>query len=83
MSRKNVELRRGKGGDEHVAEEKLRRWDGHWGRDTFLPDGAAACNDYADISPWADDSLYWACISGRMECSAMWGRRLSPIWPSG
>ena len=56
--------------DQPITREEcaalLRRWDGHWGRDTFLPDGAAACNDYADISPWADDSLYWACITGRM-----------------
>ena len=44
----------------------LRRWDNYWGRDTFLPDGAAGCNDDTDISPWADDSLYWACITARM-----------------
>lgn len=44
----------------------LRRWDALLGREVFLPDGAAACNDFADISPWADDSLYWACITGRM-----------------
>lgn len=42
----------------------LRRWAGRLGRSTFLPDGAAECNDYADISPWADDSLYWACDVG-------------------
>lgn len=45
----------------------LRRNDALLGRDVWLPDGAAGCNDYADISPWADDSLYWACIMGRME----------------
>lgn len=45
----------------------LRRNDALLGLDTWLPDGAALCNDYADISPWADDSLYWACIMGRME----------------
>lgn len=45
----------------------LRRSDAFWGRDVWLPDGAALCNDYADISPWADDSLYWACIMGRMD----------------
>jgi len=44
----------------------LRRYDALLGRDTWLAEGVAACNDYADISPWADDSLYWACITGRM-----------------
>lgn len=42
----------------------LRRWADRLGRDTFLPDGVAACNDYADISSWADDSLYWATDTG-------------------
>ena len=56
----------------------LRRNDSRLGRDTFLPDGAAACNDNQDISPWADDSLYWACITGRMD----WlDARLSPLAP--
>lgn len=54
----------------------LRRWDGCQGRCSFLPDGAALCNDYADISPWADDSLYWACITGRMGWRE---RRLAPL----
>jgi len=56
----------------------LRRWDAMWGRDVFLPDGAAACNDYEGISPWADDSLYWACITGRM---AWKGGLLAPLEP--
>ena len=54
----------------------LRRWDGRRGRCTFLPDGVAGCNDYADISPWADDSLYWACVTGRMDWRA---GRLAPL----
>lgn len=54
----------------------LRRNDALLGRDTWLPDGAAGCNDYADISPWADDSLYWACIMGRMEWKNC---RLAPL----
>ena len=54
----------------------LRRNDALLGLDTFLPDGAALCNDYADISPWADDSLYWACIMGRMDWR---DTRLAPL----
>ena len=54
----------------------LRRWAAIQGRDTFLPDGVAACNDYADISPWADDSLYWAAGAGLMAWSP--GGRLDP-----
>ena len=54
----------------------LRRWAALQGRDTFLPVGAAACNDYADISPWADDSLYWATDTGLLEWSP--GGRLDP-----
>ena len=46
------------------------------GRDTFLPAGVAECNDYADISPWADDSLYWACDAGVLNWSE--GGRLDP-----
>ena len=42
----------------------LRRYAAHLGRDTFLPGGAAACNDFEDISSWADDSLYWATAVG-------------------
>lgn len=54
----------------------LRRWADRLGRDTFLPDGVAACNDYADISPWADDSLYWATDTGLIDWSP--GGRLDP-----
>lgn len=56
----------------------LRRYDAMLGRDVFFPDGAAGCNDDLDISPWADDSLYWACATKRMdflEC------RLAPAAP--
>ena len=42
----------------------LRRYAVHLGRDTFLPSGVAACNDFEGISPWADDSLYWAAGIG-------------------
>lgn len=56
----------------------LRRNDSRLGREVFLPDGAVACNEGLDISPWADDSLYWACISGRMD----WREgRLAPLDP--
>lgn len=48
----------------------LRRYAGRLGRCTFLPDGVAACNDYEDVSPWADDSLYWACDVGLIPWSA-------------
>lgn len=54
----------------------LRRYAARLGRDTFLPDGAAACNEYEDISPWADDSLYWACDAGALSWSP--GGRLDP-----
>ena len=40
----------------------LRRYAVHLGRDTFLPSGVAACNDFEGISPWADDSLYLSLI---------------------
>ena len=56
----------------------LRRNDTRLGREVFLPDGAAECNDGLDISPWADDSLYWACITGRMD---WWRSRLCPTGP--
>lgn len=59
----------------------LRRNDARLGRDVFLPDGAAACNDYQDISPWADDSLYWACIMGRLPWRDCRLAPLSPITP--
>lgn len=42
----------------------LRRAAAHIGRDTATISNTALCNDYADISPWADDSLYWATESG-------------------
>ena len=54
----------------------LRRWAALLEWDTFLPDGVAACNDYQDISPWADDSLYWACDAGVLNWSP--GGRLDP-----
>ncbi len=56
----------------------LRRSDSLLGRDTFLPDGAAGCNENWDISPWSDDSLYWACITGRMNWR---DGRLAPLAP--
>ena len=56
----------------------LRRYDALQGRDVFFPDGAAGCNDYIDISPWADDSLYWACATGRMDFAQ---NRLAPLSP--
>ena len=52
------------------------RWAALLEWDTFLPDGVAACNDYQDISPWADDSLYWACDAGVLPWSP--GGRLDP-----
>lgn len=53
----------------------LRRLDRSLGRDVFLPDGASICNDREDLPSWADDSLYWACITQRMS----WRQgRLSP-----
>lgn len=55
----------------------LRRWADLLGRDTFLPDGVAECNDYADISPWSDDSLYWACEIGLISWSP--DGRLDPL----
>ena len=47
----------------------LRRYASYLGRDTFLPDGLAACNDYEGVSPWADDSLYWATDCGLIDWS--------------
>ena len=52
----------------------LRRYAVHLGRDTFLPSGVAACNDFEGISPWADDSLYWAAGIGLLA----WGADGSP-----
>ncbi len=54
----------------------LRRYAALLGRDVFLPDGVAACNEYEDISPWADDSLYWACDTGALSWSS--SGRLDP-----
>lgn len=58
------------------AATVLRRYCAMVGLDTFYPSGVAACNEYEGISPWADDSLYWACGEGWMEWSA--GGRLDP-----
>lgn len=57
----------------------LRRYCAWMGWDTFLPDGVAECNDYEGISPWADDSLYWATDVGLIEWSQ--GGRLDPLGP--
>ena len=79
------DLVRGVGGgrfepDRPITREEtavlLRRWAALQGRDTYLPDGAAGCTDYADSSPWADDALYWAAGTGLMEWSP--GGRLDP-----
>ena len=48
----------------------LRRYAVHLGLDTFLPSGVAACNDFEGISPWADDSLYWAAGIGLLAWGA-------------
>ena len=61
------------------AAHILRRYYIGQGRDAFLPDGPAECNDYEDISPWADDSLYWACDAGLLDWSE--GGRLDPSGP--
>lgn len=79
------DLVRGVGGgrfepDRPITREEtavlLRRWAALQGRDTLLPDGLAQCIDYAESSPWADDSLYWAADTGLMECSP--GGHLDP-----
>ena len=56
----------------------LRRYDAFLGRDIFLPLGPSLCNDYEGISPWAQDDLYWACITGRMDWLE---NRLAPLSP--
>ena len=88
-----LNLTRGTGGsnftpDRPITREEaailLRRYAANLGWDTFLPDGIAACNDYEDISPWADDSLYWAIHTGLMDYNAQ--GRLEPqgtLTPSG
>lgn len=60
----------------------LRRYDAMRGRDVFFPEGAAECNDALDISPWADDSLYWACATGRMDFLEGRLAPLSPVTPA-
>ena len=47
----------------------LRRRSAAMGRDTSVPLGLSLCNDNEGISPWADDSLYWATACGLMEWS--------------
>ena len=53
----------------------LRRYAARLGRDVSFPE-IARCNDYEDISPWADDSLYWATGTGLIDWSE--GGRLDP-----
>ncbi len=45
----------------------LRRAAAHIGRNTATISNTAQCNDFADISPWADDSLYWATEQGLID----------------
>lgn len=54
----------------------LRRSGPELGLDTFLSDGAAACNDFEGVTDWGGDDLYWACITGHLP----WGEggRLDP-----
>lgn len=41
-----------------------------WSPDfTSAPLGLSLCNDNEGISPWADDSLYWACSTKLMDWS--------------
>ena len=44
----------------------LRRYDAMRGIDVTFPLGPSQCNGNEGISPWADDSLYWACETGRI-----------------
>ena len=53
----------------------FRRYAASLGRDVSFPE-IARCNDYEAISPWADDSLYWATGTGLMDWSE--GGRLDP-----
>ena len=80
----NRGLVRGTGGllfapDRPITREEaavlLRRYAARLGRDVSFPQ-IAQCNDYEDISPWADDSLYWATGIGLMAWGA--GGRLDP-----
>lgn len=77
-------LVRGTGGllftpDRPITREEaailLRRYADRMGRDVSFPE-IARCNDYEDISPWADDSLYWATGTGLIDWSE--GGRLDP-----
>ena len=54
----------------------LRRYARWLGQDAFYPE-IARCNDCEDISPWADDSLYWAAGAGVLPWSP--GGRLDPL----
>lgn len=56
----------------------LRRYACWLGQDAFYPE-IARCNDYEDISSWADDSLYWAAGTGVLPWSP--GGRLDPQGP--
>ena len=56
----------------------LRRYARWLGQDAFYPE-IARCNDCEDISPWADDSLYWAAGTGVLPWSP--GGRLDPQGP--
>ena len=56
----------------------LRRYARWLGLDPFYPD-IARCNDWEGISPWADDSLYWAAGTGVLPWSP--GGRLNPQGP--
>ena len=53
----------------------LRRYAARLGRDVSFPE-IARCNDFEDISPWADNSLYWATGTGLIGWSE--GGRLDP-----
>ena len=78
------ELVRGTGGllftpDRPITREEaailLRRYAARLGRDVSFPE-IARCNDFEDISPWTDDSLYWATGTGLIGWSE--GGRLDP-----
>ena len=48
----------------------LRRAADYLGRETATSSNLAECNDYDGISPWADDSLYWAAGIGLLAWGA-------------
>ena len=54
----------------------LRRVGNFLGFETRTMGSLAECNDFDGISPWADDSLYWATDTGLLEWSP--GGRLDP-----